>query len=291
MNKSEIIEAIQYIKKYKTETNTIEVKKATGGFSSCYDTISSFSNKNGGIIIFGIDEDNDYKITGVYDINDLQKKISSLCNDSMEPKIRPFILPLEYEGKNLLAVKIDELPQNKKPCYYKPKGLKGGAYTRVGDSDSPMTDYEIYAIYSYNDHIFAETRPNFRATLEDLDQDLLEQYIVRLKLDKPNFAKNSFEKCLKLCGLADTINNVTYPTLAGTLLFSEYSQCFYPQLFVACVVVPGTQLGDVGAFGERFIDNKRVEGTIEQMLEGTMNFLQRNMRKMVIIELNTQSKP
>ncbi len=32
METKEIIEAVEYIKKYKTETNRIEVKKAFGGF-------------------------------------------------------------------------------------------------------------------------------------------------------------------------------------------------------------------------------------------------------------------
>lgn len=53
-------------------------------------------------------------------------------------------------------VKIEELPQSKKPCYYKPKGLKSGSYTREGDRDELMTGYEIYALQSYNDHIFEE---------------------------------------------------------------------------------------------------------------------------------------
>mgnify|MGYP003571445793 CR=1 FL=1 len=70
------------------------------------------------------------------------------------------------------------------------------------------------------------------------------------------------------------------------MIFGEYPQSFYPQLFVACVVVPGNKLGDVGAMKERFIDNKRVEGTIEEMLNGTINFLQRNMKTSVIIDEN-----
>ena len=122
MEIKDVIEIIDYVRRYKTETNKIEVKAAIGGFPKCYDTFSSFSNNYGGIIIFGIDEENNYDITGVYDLNDLQKKISSLCNDSMEPVIRPDMLPIEYEGKKLLAVEVEEIHQNKKTCYYKTKG-------------------------------------------------------------------------------------------------------------------------------------------------------------------------
>ncbi|MBO5474919.1 MAG: putative DNA binding domain-containing protein [Bacilli bacterium] len=291
MQKSEVIEAIKYMQKYKTETNKLEAKTALGGFpKKCYDTISSFSNKFGGLIIFGVNEENNFAVEGVYNVNDLQKQISSLCSDSMIPSVRADILPMEYDGKNIVAVKIDEIAQNKKPCYYKSSGLKNGSYTRIGDKDDHMTDYEIYALESYNDHIFEDTRPTKRASLDDLNKDSISEYVNKIKTEKPNFAKNDFDKCLKLCGITDTNNDIVYPTLAGTMIFGEYPQSFYPQLFVACVVVPGTELGDTGNLGERFIDNKRIEGTIEQMLEGTMNFLKRNMKNSVIInELGIRS--
>lgn len=95
----------------------------------------------------------------------------------MEPTIRPAILAFEFEGKNILAVKIEELLQNKKPCYYKPKGIKSGSYTRIGDRDDVMTDYELYSLQSYNDHIFEDTRPTKRARLEDLNFEELNSYI------------------------------------------------------------------------------------------------------------------
>ena len=281
----EVIKAIEYLKKYRTETNKIEVKTASHGFpKKCYDTFSSFSNKYGGIIIFGINEEKNFAIEGVYDLNDLQKHVTSMCSDSMEPAIRVDILPMEYEGKNILAVKVDEIAQNKKPCYYRPKGLKNGSYTRVGDRDELMTDYEIYALQSYNDHIFEDTRPTKRASIEDLNEDELENYINKVKKDKPNFARNNYEKCLKICGIIDKSNEQIYPTLAGTMIFGQYPQAFYPQLFIACAVIPGLELGDMGVNGERFIDNKRIEGTIEEMLEETISFLQRNMKMSVIVD-------
>ena len=76
MNQEDIIKKIKYIEKFKTETVNIEVKSAKVDFpKKCYDTISSFSNKYGGIIIFGIDEENDFEIVGVYNLNDLQKRV------------------------------------------------------------------------------------------------------------------------------------------------------------------------------------------------------------------------
>ena len=67
------------------------------------------------------------------------------------------------------------------------------------------------------------------------------------------------------------------------MVFGEYPQGYLPQLFIACVVVPGRKLGDVGELGQKFDDNERVEGTIEEMLDKALAFVRRNIGTMVII--------
>ncbi len=285
MNEQEIISAIEYMQKHQTETDKLEAKTAEKDYpKKCYDTISAFANKSGGIIIFGINEHNNFIEQDVYDVNDLQKQITSLCTTSMEPKIRPEFLPVIYNGKKILAVKINEIPQNKKPCYYKQAGIQKGSYIRVGDSDEHMTEYEIYSLDSYRNNVQEDLRPILRAKLEDFNQEKLNNYISKIKSQKPNFSKFSDDKILKLSGIID--EDTGAPTLAGTLVFSEWPQAYLPQLFVACVVVPGTQLGNVGELGQRFNDNVRVEGTIEEMLEGALAFIRRNIGTMVIIDDN-----
>lgn len=280
MNKKEIIDSINILRKYNSETDKIECKRALYGFpKKCYDSISSFSNKHGGIIIFGLNEEENFKTEGVYDANDLQKKITSLCSDSMEPIIRPEILSLKFEEKTIVAVKIDELSQNMKPCYYKPSGMNKGSYTRIGDRDDRMTDYELYSLQSYNNHIFEDTRININATLKDLNVEDIKTYIAKLKEKNLKFSKIDFETCLRLCGILSYTNNKIHPTLAGILIFSDYPQCFYPQLFVACALIPGFELSETNEYGERFLDNLRVEGTLEEMINQTMTFLMRNMKK------------
>ena len=283
MQEQEVIEAIKYMQKYQTETEKLEAKTAKGEFpKKCYDTISSFSNTSGGIIIFGINENNNFIEQDVYDVNDLQKQVTALCSTAMEPKIRPEFLPITYNGKKLLAVKIEALPQIQKPCYYKSLGIQKGSFTRVGDSDEHMTEYEIYSLESYKSNVQEDLRPIPRANLEDFKQDKLKKYIEKMKIKKPNFANFSDEKILALSGIIDS--KTGEPTLAGTLLFAEWPQAYLPQLFIACVVVPGRKLGDIGELGQRFDDNERVEGTIEEMLEGALNFVRRNIGTMVIID-------
>ena len=287
MTEHEVVEAIQFMQKYQTETDRLEAKTAEKGFpQKCYDTISAFANKYGGLIIFGINEHNNFIEQDVYDVSDLQKQITSLCTTSLEPKIRPEFLAITYNNKNLLAVKINELPQKNKPCYYKNVGINKGSYIRIGDSDEHMTDYEIYSLQSYKDGIEEDLRPIKRAEFEDLNQEKIQQYIEEIKKRKPNLSKFSDEKILKLNGIIENSSGEIHPTLAGMMVFGEYPQGYLPQLFIACVVIPGRKLGDVGELGQRFDDNERVEGTIEEMLDKALSFVRRNIGTMVIIDSN-----
>mgnify|MGYP000860527709 FL=1 len=56
------------------------------------------------------------------------------------------------------------------------------------------------------------------------------------------------------------------------MIFGVYPQQFYPQLFIACSVVPGVEIGELGSQNQRFDDNARIEGNIEEMLNDTLSF-------------------
>lgn len=77
----ELIELANKICKQEAEEQTIELKSAQAGCPKrLYDTLSSFSNQDsGGILVFGIDEDAAFQVVGVYDPQDLQKKITEQC--------------------------------------------------------------------------------------------------------------------------------------------------------------------------------------------------------------------
>ena len=83
----------------------------------------------------------------------MHKNITNLCSNEFEPVIRPEISVINIDNKNVVAVKVDMLNARNKPCYYKPKGLHNGSYTRVGDRDDNMTEYEIYKCISYRENV------------------------------------------------------------------------------------------------------------------------------------------
>ena len=264
----------------KYESQYIELKSANGGTPArLYDTLSSFSNQyRGGTIIFGIDEKDNCNIVGVYDVQDLQKKVNQQALQ-MQPVVRPFFTVTDYKGKKIVAAEIPEIDIEEKPCYYKAAGKLRGSYIRVVESDEPMTEYEVYSYEAYKKKIRDELRIVERAAKEDFNKDELDNYFIKIHQNKINLANQPKEKVLALQGL--TLEGK--PTVAGLLLLGDYPQAFFPQLSITAMVVDGLVFGDLGESGERFIDNKRIDGTIPQMLESAMAFVRRNIRISTVI--------
>lgn len=280
MLSEELYNLIERILAQKCEMQNIELKKAEKGTPErLYDSLSSFSNQSGGgTIIFGIDEKNNYAVTGVYDAQDLQTKVTNYALQ-MEPIVRPVFTVTTYDGKTIVSAEISECEITEKPCFYKAAGRVRGSYIRVGESDQPMTEYEVYSYEAYRRKIRDELRIVERASIDDFNSDLLGEYLLKLRQAKPILSKHSPEKILQLQGLTE--NNT--PTVAGVMLLCDYPQAFFPQMSITAMLVDGTEIGEIGESGARFIDNKRIEGTIPQMLEEAMNFVRRNIRTATII--------
>ena len=262
----------------------LEIKAAEQGCPKrLYDTLSSFSNQDdGGIIVFGVDEKENYNECGVYDPQDIQKKINEQCLQ-MEPAVRPLLTVAEKGGKYFVSAEVPGIGLADRPCYYQGRGRLKGSYIRVGDSDEPMTEYEVYSYEAFRKKYQDDIREVPRASLRVLDQELPETYINRLKAEKPNISALADETIYELM----SITKDGMVTLSSLLLFCKYPQAYFPQLCITAVVLPGDDIGDIGGYGERFVDNKRIEGNLPEMLDQALAFVRKNMRIKTIINPNS----
>ena len=284
MTSEELVEKLELIQRLKCETPTLEIKSAEHGCPKhLYDTLSSFSNQDdGGIIVFGVDEKQNYKEVGVYDPQDIQKKINEQCLQ-MEPVVRPLFTVVEKDGKFFVSAEIPGMDITDRPVFYQGKGRIKGSYTRVGDSDEPMTEYEVYSYEAYRKKYQDDIRIIERASFAALNQELLAEYIELLKKGKQRLAAISDNEIYELM----SIKRDNAITLSAVMNFSPYPQAYFPQLCIIATVVPGTEMGTIGTQGERFLDNQRIEGSISEMLAGAMQFVSRNMRTKTIINPHT----
>lgn len=105
-----------------------------------------------------------------------------------------------------------------------------------------------------------------------LNQTSIQRFLFEAKLGRPNAARFSDDEVKSLMGLE--MNGK--PTLLEVLLFSDWPQAIFPQLMVTAVVVPGFQMGDTNENGRRFLTSKDIQGTIPEMIDGSLRFVAQN---------------
>ena len=184
------------------------------------------------------------------------------------------------DDQKVVSAEIPSVEVVHRPVFYKGMGRIKGSFVRVGDSDEPMSEYEVYSYEAFRKHIRDDARTVPEVPLESLNKENVENYIQMCKKERKNLSINvSDSEILELMG----VTHSGVPTVAGILSFSKYPQGYLPQFCITAVRVPGKEMGDLGTSGERFIDNARLTGTIPQMLEDAISFVQKNSRHRTIV--------
>lgn len=180
MVEKELHALIKQIQIRGCEEQTMEVKSAHYGCpEKLYDTISAFSNQNnGGTFLFGLDEKEGFKKVGVYDAQDLQKKVMEYC-EQMTPVVRPVFTICNEGTLVFLSAEIPPVDITDRPCFKTAKGRLQGSYIRVGEADKPMTEYEVYSFEAFRKKYRDDIRPAAGVSFSALDQEKLESYLLR----------------------------------------------------------------------------------------------------------------
>ena len=268
MERRNLIELVESIQRRQCEEQTVEVKAATHDSPKVYDTLSSFANQSdGGVIVFGLDEDNAFAAVGVYDAQALQKVVAEQAKE-IEPALAPVFEDAEYQGVVIVGCYVAGLPMGKRPAYRRTAGITKGSFVRVGDQDLHMGAPELYEIEAFRNGVRDDIDVSPASSIEMLSSDFVSKYVLDAKAERPHLSHRSTDEVLALTGAVRRGS----PTLAGMLTLSDYPQQAYPNLCVTAVVVAGTEMSQ-DEHGNRFVDNKRFEGTIGQMVEEALAFV------------------
>ena len=284
MVETELKDLLDKIRNRKCEEQVVEVKAAHKGCpEKLYDTLSAFSNQDsGGTLVFGLDEKQNYAKVGVYDPQDLQKKVMEY-GEQMTPFVRPIFTVYAEEEKVFVSAEIPPVDVTERPCFKTAKGRLQGSYIRVGDADKPMTEYEVYSYEAFRKKYRDDIREAVGASIETLDPMKLEDYLLRRKKNRPHLDTVPTEQLYELIGILRDGK----VTLSAVMLFGYYPQAYFPQLSVIATCVPGTEMGILDETGHRFTDSRRIEGTLPEMLDGSLAFVRTNMRTATTIDPKT----
>ena len=166
------------------ENRRIEAKSASAVGKSMMETVCAFANEPGlcgGYLLLGakrtgIAEDGRpvYEPENIENTDKVQSDFVAMCNSMFNVRIRPIINVEEYLGKNVIVVKIEELPESQKPAYFAKRGLPEGAFRRIGPSDEKCSEEDMYLFYqsadTYDSCIVDD------ADLDDIDENALNFY-------------------------------------------------------------------------------------------------------------------
>jgi len=275
MDATELLALVALLRAHSTDLADVEAKAAAGGLpKSVRDTISAFSNDRGGTIILGLDERANFALAAGFDAARMRDALASACADEMEPPVRADIDIVELDDGAVVVAEIPELDPRFKPSYVKSRGEYNGSFTRGGDGDRRLTDFEIHLLHTNRGQPDDDRQPVPGATADDLDALAVESLLRRVRQRQ----RRAFEGLDDLTALR-RLNAVTadgVPTLGGLLSLAPYPQQFLPQLNATFVVYPGLSAEDVPSGGPRFLDNRTFEGPIPYIVEEAVAAVLRN---------------
>jgi ATP-dependent DNA helicase RecG len=284
VNADDVVDLIGSLRSVGNDTLTCEVKKAYGGLpASIWETISAFSNAVGGCILLGVDEKTDFQVTGVQNAGTQESQLASVCSE-MEPPVRAQIYSLAVDNKMVVVCDIPPLPRDQRPCHKKSLGPWAGSRIRVSDGDRKLTDYEVGVLLSNRREQKHDLAPVVGADVSDLDQELIDAFLRRIRETRSDiFRRVGDERALTMLNVLTKYEDRVVPTLAGLLVFGLYPQTFEPQLDVTFVAYPSSEPGLLGRAGERFTENRSIDGPIPFMVAECIRLLKRNMRRRSIV--------
>jgi len=267
------------LRRLGADHSTCEVKKSQGGLpASIWETISAFANTEGGTIILGVDEKQDFRVVGVRDAGAIERDLASVCQD-LEPMVRADIHTLLVADKAIVVAEIPQVARDQRPCHKRSLGPWYGSRYRVADGDRKLTDYEISVLLANRVQQQHDISPALRASGEDLDQKAIDGFLRRIRDSRGTiFSSVTDEQALEMMNVLTRHEGKWIPTLAGLLAFGRYPQRYEPQLNVTVVAYPTSRPGESGPRGERFTENRSLDGSIPVMVTEAIRVLKRNMR-------------
>lgn len=286
MLRSELDEILEDLRVSRAEDAHVEAKAAGGGLPRrLWETLSAFSNsRGGGVVILGVNESAGFAVTGVADPGRVQQDLASMC-DQMSPPLRPLVQRFEVTGRWVIVAEVAELPHTEKPCFYQASGLSNGVFLRVADGDRRATAHEVQALREGRGQPQHDIEPVLGAKVEDLDAERLRRFLDQLRgrADAP-WLEWDDERLLRTFKVLVRTDEGLVPTLAGWLCFASYPQERFPQLGLAFVRYPAERAGERGPGGERFLDNRFIEGPIPHIVREAVRSAKLNMQRRGIVQ-------
>lgn len=261
---------LELLRSRRGDSTLIEVKRAAGGMpDSTAETVCAFANMpDGGTLILGIDEQQNFAITGVAEPAQLEAAIVDQARSSISPTPTLTTATLTIKGKQVVIIEVSPLRLADRPAM-----LKGRAYLRQADGDYVMHEHELRMI-DVEKLLMIEPR-NYDSqgvpglTRNDLVPELVAEYLRQARLRDRRLADRDDEEILRRTGI---IMSSGEPTLAGLYALGDYPQGVFPSLTVTAAVQTRNDAGQT-----RNRDLQHFTGPLPLLLDDVLGWCSRNI--------------
>jgi len=250
------------------ESQSLEFKESLRLKDEIGETISAFSNLDGGVALVGVSDRG-----GVLGVDIGKNTIEELANyikRNTDPRVFPSVTIQEVDGKNVVMVEV--VGSTEKPVFF-----KNHAYKRVGKTNQMISASEIRKLAR-------EERRRLRwdeqicedAGLEDLDEGKVRWFLRRAKEGRGL----AIEENMKICDSLTQLNLLRDNKLTNTaiLLFGRDPEHFFMQSEVKCIALSTTE------FVKPYNTYQTYGGNLFEQVDKATAFTLENIRRPLWVE-------
>ena len=252
----------------KGETQSLEFKESLRLNDEIGETVSAFSNSDGGTVIVGVSDSG--VVSGVGIGKNTLEELANYIKRNTDPRIFPSVRIQEMDVKKVVMIAVEE--SQEKPVFFKNR-----AYKRVGATNQQISASELRKLAKESgERIYWDERVCEDASLADIEEDKVRWFLKEAGHKRGlDINENSpvEEALLRL-----KLLKAGKPTNGAVLLFAKDPQRRFIQSEVKCIRFKGVRVT-----GE-MIDLRTVDGDVFEQLTEAEKFIFNNIALSAWIE-------
>jgi ATP-dependent DNA helicase RecG len=235
--------------KDRKESENIEFKKSVGEWREIVETVSAFSNTNGGEIVVGAL--NSGVILGIKIGKDSIEDLTNKIVTNTDPKVYPKIAVEKIEKKNVIVIEVKESADKLVLAFGRP-------FKRVGKSTVRMSkdEYETSILEKHKEKLHFDNQICKEARLKDIYKEQIKLFLKKAKTERGLDISSDLPAKEVLMRLKLMQNRKL--TNSAVLLFGNNPQDFFIQAEAKCIRFKGTGVTgtmiDMKDIGSNLID-------------------------------------
>ncbi|MEZ5535988.1 MAG: putative DNA binding domain-containing protein [Thiolinea sp.] len=248
------------------ENQSLEFKSAQTNPESLAKEMVAFANSEGGVILFGVDDDG--HVSGLTAGNkNYEEWVANIARQNVVPGLDVGLRMTQLEGKFVLVIDVPK--GNDKPY----QTHKNQFLIRIGSTNRTATQGELMRLFQQSGMFHFDLQPVERTSIRDLNFTKLDQYFSMYEID---FSQEDDKE--RLLRNTDILSPSGQATVGGLLIFGINPQRYLHNACISFAHFAGTELD------EELLDKQVVTGSLDIQVDTALAIIKNHIRQPSRIE-------